>query len=498
MSRMTSPGGKSEKASSSFWKKSPVSAFPGRPNLQAAASSVAAATASTTISKKSAAGPAGAAGGTTASFRDFEASVSDAWNASADELLPHSHRSVANRANAVTKVHGAAGTAQSAAAAPPAKPALTRTASEDNANNGSKNSSSPAKRRIFTAVSDDSFPLSSSKVEKVERLLVSSESIDCEELRQLSWSGLSPRVRPKAWRILCGYLPGSVLRQKELLQRKQDEYAGYVRQYFATKDQDVHQDTYRQIHIDIPRMSPVIGLFQQRCVQEIFERILYIWAIRHPASGYVQGINDLVTPFFLVFLQEYCADGQAVCELEVGKDLTAEQIMEVEADSFWCLTKVLDGIQDNYTFAQPGIQLKVKQLEELIQRVDKELHDHLVSHEVLYLQFAFRWMNNLLMRELPIKATIRLWDTYLSEEGSSGFARFHLYVCAAFLKEWKAELLKRTDFHTLLMFLQSLPTAKWGDKEINLLVAEAFRLSYLFADAPNHFTTKKAPVVGVP
>ena len=33
------------------------------------------------------------------------------------------------------------------------------------------------------------------------------------------------------------------------------------------------------------------------------ERILYIWAIRHPASGYVQGINDLVTPFLMVFLQ---------------------------------------------------------------------------------------------------------------------------------------------------------------------------------------------------
>ena len=88
------------------------------------------------------------------------------------------------------------------------------------------------------------------------------------------------------------------------------------------------------------------------------------------------------------------------------------------------------------------------------------------------MQIVHGWQ---LMRELPIKATIRLWDTYLSEEGSSGFARFHLYVCAAFLKEWKAELLKRTDFHTLLMFLQSLPTAKWGDKEINLLVAEAFR-----------------------
>ena len=39
--------------------------------------------------------------------------------------------------------------------------------------------------------------------------------------------------------------------------------------------------------------------------QQIFERILYIWAIRHPASGYVQGINDLVTPFFVVFLSAY-------------------------------------------------------------------------------------------------------------------------------------------------------------------------------------------------
>ena len=29
----------------------------------------------------------------------------------------------------------------------------------------------------------------------------------------------------------------------------------------------------------------------------------------------------------------------------------------IEADSFWCLTVVLDGIQDNYTFAQPGIQV---------------------------------------------------------------------------------------------------------------------------------------------
>lgn len=50
-------------------------------------------------------------------------------------------------------------------------------------------------------------------------------------------------------------------------------------------------------------------LFQQKTVQEMFERILFIWAIRHPASGYVQGMNDLVTPFYVVFLHEYLPIG---------------------------------------------------------------------------------------------------------------------------------------------------------------------------------------------
>lgn len=34
-------------------------------------------------------------------------------------------------------------------------------------------------------------------------------------------------------------------------------------------------------------------------------RILFIWAVRHPASAYVQGINDLCAPLLLVFISEY-------------------------------------------------------------------------------------------------------------------------------------------------------------------------------------------------
>lgn len=43
-------------------------------------------------------------------------------------------------------------------------------------------------------------------------------------------------------------------------------------------------------------------------VQRAMERILYIWAIRHPASGYVQGINDLLTPLYVVFLSAHVGE----------------------------------------------------------------------------------------------------------------------------------------------------------------------------------------------
>jgi TBC1 domain family member 2 len=41
------------------------------------------------------------------------------------------------------------------------------------------------------------------------------------------------------------------------------------------------------------------------------------------------------------------------------------------------------------------------------------LHAHLEQQGVEFLQFAFRWMNCLLMREVSLNNTIRMWDTYM-------------------------------------------------------------------------------------
>jgi hypothetical protein len=51
--------------------------------------------------------------------------------------------------------------------------------------------------------------------------------------------------------------------------------------------------------------------------------------------------------------------------------LPSSALEAVEADSFWCLSKLLDGIQDNYIFAQPGIQRSVRKMAELVGRIDR-------------------------------------------------------------------------------------------------------------------------------
>lgn len=43
----------------------------------------------------------------------------------------------------------------------------------------------------------------------------------------------------------------------------------------------------------------------------------------------------------------------------------------------------------------------------------------------------------------------------------------------------------------IMMFLQNLPTAEWTNDDIELLLAEAYKLKFMFDDAPGHLNVKK-------
>ena len=114
------------------------------------------------------------------------------------------------------------------------------------------------------------------------------------------------------------------------------------------------------------------------------------------------------------------------------------------------LYKALDGIQDHYTPSHWRKRM-VHRLELLTKRMDLALYTHLQNEGIMFMQFAFRWMNCLLMRELTLRSIVRLWDTYLSE-ANHGFDIFHVYVCASFL-HMLAPKMKSMAFQELVRFL---------------------------------------------
>lgn len=242
-----------------------------------------------------------------------------------------------------------------------------------------------------------------------------SSGVDVSKLRELAWNGIPSELRPIVWPMLLGYLPPQASTRSTTLARKREEYRKAVQLAFgqdpfetqgsATSGQIATPPTsaspaplassssgrgtpiggrsrgseeeklWHQISIDVPRTNPRIPLWQRPTTQRSLERLLYVWAIRHHATGYVQGMSDLATPFYQVFLSIYLQEGGSRTDVVEDFDTThlpKEILLAVEADSYWCLGKLLDGIQENYIHNQPGIIRQVRRMEELVGRIDGE------------------------------------------------------------------------------------------------------------------------------
>ena len=83
-----------------------------------------------------------------------------------------------------------------------------------------------------------------------------------------------------------------------------------------------------------------------------------------------------------------------------------------------------------------------------------------------------RWVNCLLIREIPFQLAIRLWDTYLAE--GTRMRDFLTYVLAAFLLTWSSQL-KRMEFqvkaclHQHSIFIRKSPCSHGCMRHLALL-----------------------------
>lgn len=347
----------------------------------------------------------------------------------------------------------------------------------------------PFLKKNYEEMMKDPFSILSSQTPPIDELIkynkivkqLTKPTVELSDLKTQTWGGIPPSLRALVWPILVGYLPTNKSTRTDVLNRKRKEYINSITRLFRSeKDETI----WHQIKIDVLRTNPTIKLYSYDTTHRSLEKILYLWAIRHAASGYVQGINDLVTPFFNVFLSHYL-----VSDIDINtfdpQGLPKELLNVIEADAYWCFTKVLDTIQDNFIHEQPGIIRQITELKNLIKRDEPRLNQHFENEGLDFIQFAFRWMNCMLMREFRLSLIIRMWDTYLSDF-PVGFSQFHIYVCCAFLRRFSDHLMSM-EFQDIIMFLQDpSKTEDWGEEDIELMLSEAFVWQSLYENASAH------------
>ncbi|ELP84653.1 hypothetical protein EIN_173180 [Entamoeba invadens IP1] len=294
--------------------------------------------------------------------------------------------------------------------------------------------------------------------------------INKRHLQKLSWKGIAWQLRHKVWKVLLGQLPLDQNKQASTLQSMRENYKT-TRERMLKEIYNYEQSHLVQIRKDLVRPNKDISFLLNSTIQKMMENVLMVWALRHPACGYVQGMSDIVVPLVYVYLTEYTYD-EALTDDRIQR-IPETILLWCEADIYYGFDMLMMRIQDHYTLDQQGIMEKLKRMEVLVSNFAPDLYQHLKSAGVIFIQFAFRWINCCLLREFSLKSAVRLWDSYISVEDGNGFGELNLYCCVSLLTYFKSDLMKM-DFSEMLQFLQHLPTENWGDEEIQALVSQAF------------------------
>lgn len=143
--------------------------------------------------------------------------------------------------------------------------------------------------------------------------------------------------------------------------------------------------TLHRIVVDVVRTDNHLEFYEDRRNLARMSDILAVYAWVDPATGYCQGMSDLLSPFVVIF--------------------------EDNADAFWCFEMLLRRMRENFKMEGPTRVMKqLRALWHILELSDKELFAHLSKIGAESLHFAFRMLLVLFRRELSFNEALSMWE----------------------------------------------------------------------------------------
>ncbi|XP_015886655.3 uncharacterized protein LOC107421836 isoform X1 [Ziziphus jujuba] len=143
--------------------------------------------------------------------------------------------------------------------------------------------------------------------------------------------------------------------------------------------------TLHQIVVDVVRTDSHLEFYEDTRNLARMSDILAVYAWVDPATGYCQGMSDLLSPFVVLF--------------------------EDDADAFWCFEMLLRRMRENFQMeGLTGVMKQLQALWNILELTDREMFAHLSRIGAESLHFAFRMLLVLFRRELSFSEALCMWE----------------------------------------------------------------------------------------
>lgn len=277
--------------------------------------------------------------------------------------------------------------------------------------------------------------------------------LNINELRNYFYYGYgNDELRAKSWQIFLNYFVKNKFKSKTFLVERRSYYHEYKLCTNNKNEAEYYDDI---IDNDMTRkiIFPITGEDEsQKCEfldsknehgmmhRDVIKRILITFRKTNSSIGYVQGMCHLLLPIYYVFATD--------------KNITQKTF--AEEDSYFCFFNLISEIGDFFMVKMDndkslGIKAKMKEVFDILHKIDGKLFDHLEKIGIIDSCFNFRWVSLLLTLEFSFAENIWLWDRFLSD-----CKRFEMVTyCSAAILELLKEDLIMCNFDEAIKLLQS-------------------------------------------
>jgi hypothetical protein len=255
-----------------------------------------------------------------------------------------------------------------------------------------------------------------------------------------------------------------------------------------------------EIEKDIQRTSPGLHFFANPANLAAMSRILFVYAKLNSGVRYVQGMNELLAPIWLVMATERldapggtaapappCSSsssggdagasptsplsspgsaaspsGSAASSASGFSAATAagglKDMQAAEADAFFCFMGLMAEVRDVFIKAHDnsatGVRGMLHRFGTILTRREPAVAAHLARMRLDNQFYAFRWITTLLSREFAMPDVLMLWDSLLADPYRFSYL---LHTCVGMIRLQRPAILG-ADFGGCMKLLQNYPT----------------------------------------